>query len=69
MPELEAILAKSYEETTMADVIVLFFSGNKKDKKEALKRIDYLQNQNIVENAKVETKTSHSSMHLSLVKE
>ena len=28
MPEIEAIKEKSYEETTMAEAIVLFFAGD-----------------------------------------
>ena len=42
MPEIEAIKAKSFDETTMAEAIVLYLAGDKTEKKEALNRIDFL---------------------------
>lgn len=60
MPEIEAIKEKSYEETTMAEAIVLFFAGDESEKKDALNRITYLQDKNI------KNKKESKSMHLGL---
>lgn len=67
MPEIEAIKAKSFEETTMAEAIVLFLAcvEDKKGKRDALERISYLRAQ---EEKKKENK-NNKTMSLGLIKE
>ena len=63
MPEIEAIKAKPYDETTIAEAIVLFLAAlEDEDKLEALERISYLKE-------KEYEKESKKILHLGLEKE
>lgn len=63
MPEIEAIKTKSFDETTMAEAIVLYLANldDEKGRKNALDRITYLKEK--------ESKKTTKTMHLGLVKE
>ena len=63
MPEIDAIKAKSYDETTMGEAIVLFLVSveDEEERKKALNRIDYIKNK--------EKKNLKKGKTLSFVKE